>query len=422
MTFTADRALQDALVARFLRYSAVTSQSDASASVVPTSEGQRELAELLAGELREAGAADVHVSPTAVVTAHIPAKLPAGHDEVAPLGFCAHLDTVDVALSPEVHARVVDYPGGDVCLNEDAGSWITLAEHPELGQYAGDRLLVADGTSVLGADDKAGLAVVMELVTRLLAGVESVHGDVYVAFVPDEEIGLRGVRTLELDRFPVAYAYTVDGGALGEIVHETFNAAHAVITIQGVAAHPMSAKGVLVNPILLAHDLIARFDRAQTPECTEGREGFIWVDDIRGNQSSATLEINIRDHDLAGFEAKKRTVADAVEAVAAANPRAALSVTIEDVYANINDAVTDANRGAIDHAFAALDALGIERTSPAMRGGTDGSYLSRQGILTPNLFTGAHNFHSTAEFLPLRSFQASYAVCRAIVERVVASD
>lgn len=406
---------------RFLRYSAISSQGDASATTVPTSPGQRVLAELLANELREAGAGDVHVSETAVVTAHVPARLPAGHGPVPAVGFCCHLDTVDVDLSPEVHAHVVEYPGGDVCLDATRDIWMRRADHPELAAYEGDRLLVTDGTSVLGADDKAGISVVMEAVTDLLTDPDAVHGDVYVAFVPDEEIGLRGVRTLDLDRFPVQFAYTIDSCEIGEIVTETFNAASATVRIVGVPAHPMSAKGVLVNPILVAHDLIARLDRTQTPECTEGREGYVWVQGISGNQSSCVVDFNVRDHDLTRFEQRKQELRAAVEHVRTLHPRAEIDVELTDVYGNIADALTSENTVAVEHLHAAMADLGIAPKPLAMRGGTDGSWLSRQGILTPNFFTGAHNFHSPHEFLPLRSFERSHALVVALIRRIAES-
>lgn len=234
--------IHEQLVERFLRYSRVSSQSDERATTVPTTEGQRELANLLADELRAAGASEVHVSPTAVLTARIPSTMPAGHPPVPAVGFCAHLDTVDVDLSPEVHAQVVQYGGGDVLLNRELDAWIRRDEHPELDRYVGDRLLVTDGTSVLGADDKAALTVVMQAACELLAADAAAasggsptepHGDVYLAIVPDEEIGLRGVRTLDLARFPVACAWTIDCCELGEVVTETFNAASATITVRG---------------------------------------------------------------------------------------------------------------------------------------------------------------------------------------------
>lgn len=400
------RDVQDRLTERFLRYSAVPSQSDAAATTVPTSPGQWELARMLRDELLEAGASDVHLSGTCVLTARIPSTLPAGHREPV-IGFCTHLDTADAGLSPQVNARVVDHRGGDVHLGGER--WIRREEHPELDRYVGQRLLVTDGTSVLGADDKAALAAVMEAVVTVLADPGARHPDIVVSFVPDEEIGLRGVRTMDLARFEVDWAYTVDCCELGEIVGATFNAASAVVTVEGVSAHPMSAYGVLVNPILVAHDLIAGLDRTQTPECTRGREGFTWVHDIVGDQSRARVDLSIRDHDRERFEARKQELRHLVEVVGRAHPRARIDLRIDDVYANIEDAAP-ADQPAWRRLVEALERLGIPPRPASMRGGTDGSWLSAQGIHTPNIFTGAHNFHSRCEFLPLPSFEMSHRV------------
>lgn len=410
--------VQDRLVDRFLRYSAITSASDASATTVPTTAGQRELAELLADELRAMGAADVHLSDTSVLTARIPSTLPPGHPPVPRVGFCAHLDVVDVDLDNQVRPQVVKHTGGDVLLNHELDLWIRRDEHPELDRYVGDRLLVTDGTSVLGADDKAALASIMEAAAVLLHHPEP-HGEVYLAFVPDEEIGLRGVRTMDLARFPVDFAWTIDCCAIGELVTQTFNAAQCTVHITGVAAHPMSAKDVLVNPILVAHDLVARFDRLQTPEHTEGDQGYLWVHGIRGNQSTAQVDINIRDHDRHGYAARKQQLVDAVQATREQHPRATLELTMDDVYGNIADAFTPDTMAAVDCLRQAFATLGITPVEAPMRGGTDGSWLSQQGIPTPNFFTGAHNFHSVAEFLPLGSFEASHRVVLELIRAQV---
>ncbi len=424
VTFTRTE-VQNALAQRFLRYSAINSQSDALVGSIPTSPGQWELARLLRDELVSAGAADVHLSKTCVLTARIPSNLPAGQ-QAPVIGFCTHLDTVDVSLSPEVHARVVEYDSGDICLNANLDIWLRESEHPEIARYAGDRILVTDGTSVLGADDKAGVTSVMEAAVRLLAAdaasSESVelentepHGDIYLSFVPDEEIGLRGVRTMDLSRFPVDYAFTLDSCELGEIVEATFNAAHARVEIQGVTAHPMNAKNILVNPIMVAHDFVGQLDPLQTPEHTEGREGYLWVNGIEGNQSTATIDISIRDHDRTGYETKKELLHAIAGQVQKMHPRARVSVEIVDIYSNIEDAKTCENAVATTRLREVFADLGIEPLELAMRGGTDGSWLSSRGIFTPNFFTGAHNFHSNCEFLPLSSFEKSYEVVRALM-------
>ncbi|MDO4777767.1 MAG: peptidase T [Cardiobacteriaceae bacterium] len=403
--------MRQQLCDRFFRYVAVSSQSDAANGIVPSSEGQRTLSLLLADELRALGLVDVKTNAQAITTARLPAT--SGHEAAPTIGFIAHLDTVDVNLSPEIHPHIVrGYAGGDICLNAERDIWLRVAEHPEIERYIGDDIIVTDGTSVLGADDKSAIASIMTALDSMQReGIA--HGEVRIAFVPDEEIGLRGAKVLDLADFPVDYAYTLDCCGIGELCYETFNAAHAHLHIDGVPAHPMSAKGVLVNPNLVAVDVANLLDRLQTPENTADREGYIWLNGMSGNQSYATLDFSIRDHDRGGFAAKKAYLQQVVDVVQARYPRAKLALTISDTYANIRDAVTDANRHAIDHIFTAMKNLGIEPQPFAMRGGTDGSELSARGVLTPNIFTGAHNFHSPCEFLPLRSFAKA---CEMVIE------
>lgn len=399
--------LQEELLERFLRYAAVTSQSDARAGIVPSTPGQRRLAELLADELRSLGLAEVEITEHAVVTARLPTNLPPDR-QVPAIGWIAHLDTVDVGLSPDVHPQVVrNYAGGDVMLGN--GKRISADEHPELERYVGDDLVVSDGTSVLGADDKSAIANIMTALDVTIRENRP-HGDICVAFVPDEEIGLLGARKLDLTKFPVDYAYTIDCCELGEVVWETFNAGSAKLAIKGVTAHPMSSKGVLVNPLLVAHDFLAMLDRAETPECTEGREGFIHAKSMQATPAEATLLLNIRDHDKAGYERKKAQLRAAADYLRLRHPRAEISLEISDTYANIADALTPQNRAGLDQLYEALEALGIPAKTTAMRGGTDGSYLSAQGLLTVNYFTGAHNFHSTAEFIPMSAWKKSLEV------------
>ncbi len=401
--------IADRLTERLFRYLAVTSQSDAAATTLPSTPGQQELARLLDGELAALGLADIHRDDSAILTARLP-----GTRAGAPrIGFCAHLDTVDVGLSPHVRPRLVRFTGADLCLNPERDIWLRTGEHPEILPYAGQDVIVTDGTSVLGADNKAAIAVVMTLLEGLIAA-RPPHGDVCVAFVPDEEIGLRGAKALPLARFPVDFAYTIDACATGEFVIETFNAAQARITIEGVTAHPMSAKGVLVNPVLVAADLIARFDPRDTPEHTDGREGYCWVNGLAANAANASLSIMIRDHDDRRFAERKAQVSDAVAATRRAHPRARIACDISDTYANIASCLGD-DRRSVGLMRAAFDELGIVPNVIAMRGGTDGSALSARGIPTPNYFTGAHNFHSAFEFLPVPAFVRSYEVAARIV-------
>lgn len=397
---------------RFLRYIAVSSESDPKAGVVPSSEGQRDLAKLLQEELHEMGLVDIELNEHAILTARLP-----GNVANAPtIGFVCHLDTVPVNLSPDVKAQVLHYEGGDVCLNADKDIWIRLSEHPELAAYAGQDIVFTDGTSVLGADNKAAIANVMTMLSIMTREARA-HGDIRVAFVPDEEIGLCGSKLMDLDKFKVDFAYTIDCCALGEVVYETFNAGSVFIDIKGVTAHPMSAKGVLVNPLLVATDLINRFDRQQTPECTEGKEGYWWFTDCEANASTCHLKMNIRDFDRKNYEARKAYVLEAVEAIRTQYPRAKIDVKLVDVYNNIIDSLGD-DRWPIDLIYQAADLIEVKPNTIAMRGGTDGSALSVKGLVTPNYFTGAHNFHSYAEFLPLPSLHKSLEMTLTILDLV----
>lgn len=406
---------QDALLERFLRYVAVPTQSDPKAKVVPSNPNEFKLAELLAEELRALGLVDIEISEYAVLTAKLPSNLPEGR-KAPVIGWMAHMDTVNTGLSPEIHPWVVkNYQGGDICLNREKDLWLRTAEHPEIERYVGDDIVVSDGTSVLGADDKSAIANVM---TALSIVVEEnrPHGDIYVAFVPDEELGEKGARKTDLKKFPVDFAYTIDCCELGEVVWETFNAGNAKLTVKGVTAHPMASKGVLVNPILVVHDFINMLDRGETPEYTEGREGFIVLKTLEANPSTAVLTMKIRDHNKKLYEAKKAKLVAAAEYLRVRHPKAKIEIELSDSYANIADAVRDDNRMGIDYLYKALEMAGVEAKTTAMRGGTDGSYLSVVGLLTPNYFTGAHNFHSNCEFLPMKSWEKSLEVTLALID------
>lgn len=395
---------QQLLTANFLRYTAIASQSDAAITTLPTSQGQLKLGQLLCDELKALGLCAIHQDENGCVTAF----LPGNRSGAAAIGFCSHLDTVDVSLSPEIKPQLIHYTGGDVVLNAKQNIVMQLAEHPELNAYQGMDILFSDGTSVLGADNKAAMANIMAALT-IVVTENRPHGDIYIAFVPDEEIGLRGSKVLDLKRFKPDYAYTIDSCALGEVVYETFNAGSVTYHIQGVTAHPMSAKDQLVNPLLVAHDLIALFDRQQTPEHTALKEGYWWFNGIQADALNCTLQMHIRDFDKVNYQKRRDFVATAVAQIRKLHPRALIDYTIEDVYENIANNV-DVNAAPIAKLYAALDSLGIEAKTYAMRGGTDGSCLSARGIITPNYFTGAHNFHSRYEFLPLPSFEKALQV------------
>ena len=398
------------LTERFLRYVAVPSESDASVGVVPSTEGQRELARLLESELQAMGLEEIEIDEHSILTAKLPGNVPGAPS----IGFVAHLDTVPVSLSPEVHPQVLHYEGGDVCLNAEKDIWLRLSEHPELAEYAGQDIVFTDGTSVLGADNKAAIANVMTMLHVLSSG-DRPHGEIRVAFVPDEEIGLCGSKLMDLNKFKVDFAYTIDCCAVGELVYETFNAGSVRFDIEGVTAHPMSAKGVLVNPLLVATDIINCFDRKQTPEETDGKEGYWWFTGMESNSSRCTLHMNIRDFNKECYEARKKYVLDVVDFMRIRHKRAKISVTITDVYGNIVESLGE-DRAPIDLMYEAAHEIGVEPKTIAMRGGTDGSALSAKGLVTPNYFTGGLNFHSNAEFLPIPSLCKSLEMTLKILE------
>ncbi|MFZ7230443.1 peptidase T [Avibacterium avium] len=402
--------MQQQLIDRFFRYLAISSQSDASNPTVPSSQGQREMAKLLAKELQELGVQDVEIDQHANVTG----VLKGTKANATAIGFCAHMDTVDVALSPHISPQIQTFNGQDLQLNAEQNIWLKVAEHPEILPYQGQQIIFSDGTSVLGADNKAAIANIMTALS-IIKQNNIATGDIYIAFVPDEEIGLRGAKLLDLNKFKPQFAYTIDCCELGEVVYENFNAASASITIQGVSAHPMSAKNVLINPILVAQDFIALFDRSQTPECTENKEGYWWFNHFEANQSQAELSIAIRDFDKAQFEQRKAFIEQAVQQIQQRYPRAVINCKISDIYGNIANSLGE-DRRSIDLLFNAMEQINVAPKVIPMRGGTDGAALSVKGITTPNYFTGAHNFHSRFEFLPVNSFVKSCELTLKLVE------
>ena len=411
--------LQDRLISRFLRYAAITTQSRPDSKTVPSTPGQWDLAHLLMEDIAALGVTDISIDEHAVVVGRLPARLPEGHPPVPVVGWVTHMDTVDVSMSPDIHPVIIrNYQGGDICQNKEKQLYMSVDDHPELLKYIGQDIIVSDGTSVLGADNKAAIANIVVALEVLAENPNLPHGEIYVCFVPDEEIGLCGAKSLDISRFPVDFAYTIDCCEQGELVYQTFNAARATVHITGVTAHPMSSKNHTVNPILIATDFINLLDRGETPEHTEKTEGYIWVTGIEGNQLNTALRLQIRDHDLKKFLAKKEYLKACTEMMKLRHPKAVLSLEIQDDYSNIRDAVTPENRKCIDYLFEAMNSLGIEIKDIAMRGGTDGSFLSTKGILTPNYFTGACNFHSRYEFMPMGAVENSCKTTLKLIELI----
>ncbi len=378
---------------RFIRYAKLDTRSDASSHTVPTTRGQIDFAELLAEELPAFGVESItHNRENGFVTAVLK-----GNPEKTAVGFIAHLDTADFAsehIQPQVHEN---YDGQDVVLNKEKGIVMTAAEFPNLTDYIGQTLITTDGTTLLGADDKAGIVEILYTLEQIKQWPKEQRGDVWVAFGPDEEIG-RGADLFDAANFPVAYAYTIDSGRLGHFEYETFNAAEAKLTIEGTSVHPGTAYGRLVNALKIANAIEQKLPAEDVPELTREREGFYLLNHLNGSIGQAEITYIIRDHDHELFEARKQALYTIVEEINATLDRPRIAITMHDQYYNMRDIINKDPR-AVDVALEAIRAVGLEPIVSPFRGGTDGSKISYMGIPTPNIFTGGENFHGQYEFV-----------------------
>lgn len=377
---------------RFLKYAKIHTASAEEQGVTPSTSCQWELARVLVDELRQLGLEDPGVDDNCIVTAWLPATL--GYEDAPALGFLAHMDTAPAFsgenVQPLLHA---DYDGGDIVLPKE-GRVIRAADFPFLAGLKGKTVITADGSTLLGADDKAGIAEIMTLCERLIReGVP--HGRICVAFTPDEEIG-EGPDHFDVAAFGAKYAYTVDGGAAGSIEYENFNAAAARVDITGVSVHPGSAKGIMENAILIAQELNALLPPDAVPAKTEGYEGFFHLDALTGTTAAARMDYIIRDHDRARFEEKKELLRRAAAQVQAGHPTAKVELAIRDSYYNMKEKL-DGCMHLIDNAKKAAQLAGVTPTVEPIRGGTDGARLSYMGLPCPNLGTGGYNFHGPLE-------------------------
>jgi tripeptide aminopeptidase len=396
------RLPRESAVDRFLRYVRVDTQSREGEPKVPSTEGQWTLARELAWELEALGVADVHVSDTCMVYAKLPAHLAPPDTPV--IGFLAHVDTSPAVsgdnVRPIVHAN---YQGGDLVLPGDPSQVIPAAD---LASHIGDDVITTDGTTLLGSDDKAGVAAIMTLVDTLMRNPRIPRGPIAVGFTADEEVGV-GIDRFDVAAFGAAYAYTVDGEALGEINHETWNARLAVVTFRGTSAHPGSAKGVMVNAAYALADFLARIPGDIRPETTEDRAGFVHPYAGSLDVAVSRVKVILRDFDVdgpAGLDAKERLVRELAAASAARVAGVRVDVEVTDQYRNMNDVLKD-HPQLVEHALEATRRAGLTPVTRPIRGGTDGSKLTFRGLPCPNLFTGGHNFHSTLEFNSRRGLE-----------------
>jgi tripeptide aminopeptidase len=398
---------------RFLRYVRIDTQSDAMSPGVPSTRKQFDLLNLLQQELQDLGASDVRVLENGFTIATIPATV---KSDTPRLAFLAHVDTTaqftGAGVTPIVHRG---YDGSPIVLPDDPSQVLS----PEVGSYLqqkiGEDIVTASGTTLLGADDKAGVAIIMTLVQTLLAHPDLPHGEIRVCFTPDEEIG-RGIDALDLKELSVDYAYTLDGGPLGQITYESFSADKAVVSITGVSIHPGHAFGQLVNAQHLAAKIIMLLPHhTRTPETTREREGFIHLTNMQGSEAHARLDFILRDFELDGLAAHGQLLQQACAAVQATEPRSKIECAITPQYRNMRYWIEKGMR-PVEAAVRAMRTLGIEAVSTPIRGGTDGAKLTERGLLTPNLFTGMQNFHGPLEWVSLQDMAKAVAVCVALVQ------
>ncbi|MFK8243794.1 MULTISPECIES: peptidase T [unclassified Facklamia] len=397
---------------RLIRYAKINTRSDVNNKAIPSTAIQFDLLNLLVDELKELGMQDVVLNP---VNAFVTATLPANTDaDVPSMGFIAHVDTADFN-SENVQPQIIEnYDGGDIVLNAEQNIVMTTADFPNLTQYKGQTLITTDGTTLLGADDKSGIAEIMTAMEYLIAHPEIKHGEVKVAFGPDEEVG-RGADHFDVEGFATDFAYTMDGGPVGELEYESFNAACLNLRITGKNIHPGTAKGKMINAITVANQFISKLPEKEAPEFTDGREGFYHVNEINGSVDEAYVSLIIRDFDRTDFEARKAFAMQAVKEVNALYPYEVIEPELFDQYYNMAE-VIEKDMRSVDLAKAAMELLDIPVDIKPIRGGTDGSKISFMGIPTPNIFAGGENMHGRYEFVAVESMVKATEVIVKIVE------
>lgn len=397
---------------RFLKYIAVDTTSDPSSDTFPSTRSQEAFAKALAEEMKETGLENVTVDSYGYVFGTIPSTIEDYQGKI--LGFIAHMDTSCAESGKNIRPRIIkNYDGKDIVLNEEKQIVMSPRDFSNLTQYQGQDLIVTDGTTLLGGDDKAGIAEILTAAQYLLAHPEIPHGPVRVGFTPDEEIG-QGTDHFDVEKFGADFAYTMDGGECGELEYENFNAAEAVADFHGVSIHPGSAKGKMINALRLAMEFESLMPSAQRPECTESREGFIHLDALQGSVDHARSEYIIRDHDMSLFQEKKKHMEDMSRIMNIKYGYEAVSLKIEDSYFNMKEKI-EPHKFLIDNVLKVYEKLRIRPQIQPIRGGTDGAQLSFKGLPCPNLGTGDHNCHGHFEFVCVQAMEKSVEV---IVELV----
>lgn len=396
---------------KFLRYVAVETTSNDESDSQPSSACQLDLLRMLADELNAMG-----VKATLDEWGYVMATIPSNIDKDVPaVGFIAHVDTAPDASGKDIKPRIIEnYNGEDIVLNASLGIKLPVADFPEIKQYVGQTLITTDGTTLLGADDKAGVAEIMSAVEYIVEHPDFKHGEIKIGFTPDEEIG-RGVDKFDVEKFGARYAYTMDGGQIGELEYENFNAAGAKIHIQGRNVHPGYAKDKMINAIIIAMELNGMLPVQQRPEFTAGYEGFFHVVGINGAVEQATISYIIRDHSMEKFEQKKALMKDVVAFINAKYGQGTATLEMKDQYYNMREQV-EPHYHIVEKAIKAMEMAGIKPQVQPIRGGTDGARLSFMGLPCPNIFAGGHNFHGKLEYLPLQSMEKASEVVLNIIK------
>ena len=403
------------LIERFLKYVSFDTQSSEDSGVTPSTPGQMTLAEYLRDELQALGLHDVCLDANGYLYATLPANI---NDTGVPVvGFISHLDTSPDAAGKDIRPRIVrDYDGGDIVLNEAQGIVLSPKRFPEILDHKGEDIIVTDGTTLLGADDKAGIAEIVSAMVYLQEHPEIKHGKVRIAFNPDEEIGL-GAHKFDVERFGCNFAYTMDGGEVGEIEYENFNAASARLTFVGRNVHPGTAKNKMINSIRVASRFISMLPSHETPEHTEGYEGFYHVTSFEGNVEKTTVSYIIRDHSRDRFESRKREFQHLANKINGEYGEGTVTLEMHDQYYNMREKIEPVMY-VIDIAKEAIRQVGVEPQVKAIRGGTDGAQLSFKGLPCPNIFAGGMNMHGRYEYVPVQSMEKAIMVVVHIVALV----
>lgn len=403
------------IVDRFLKYVSFHTTSDYNTNLTPSTPGQLVFAQYLAEELKSIGLSDVTLDTNGYIMATLPSNI---DHEVPVIGFVAHMDTSPDMSGRNIKPRIVNnYDGNDILLNEEQVIVLETSQYPEIKKYIGQDIIVSDGTTLLGADDKAGLAEIVTAMEYLLKHPEIKHGKIRIGFTPDEEIG-QGADHFDVEAFGAEWAYTMDGSELGELEYENFNAASAKVTIKGLNVHPGYAKHVMRNSMRIAHQFISMLPRHETPEHTEGYEGFYHLTSMSGDVELSTLNYIIRDHDRDRFERRKKEMQHLVNKINAEFGEGTASVELKDQYYNMREKVEPVMH-IVELAHQSMLEVGVQPIVKPIRGGTDGARLSFEGLPCPNISAGGHNFHGRFEYVPVQSMEKATQIIVTIAKNLV---